>query len=182
MNDIDTATIPDAELPSVSFTADDRAFVFAIARRIVRDEDDANDVAQEALLTAFRHRHGFQGKSRYRTWLYRVAVTSALSHLRQRRQRRYAATDSLDGGTAADQLVSEQPGPDGALAAAEAAAIVRTHLDRLDPRYASVLRLRLDQDLGEAEVARSLGLSVATVKIRGHRARRALRETLAVAL
>jgi len=166
----------------VSFTVDDRDFVFAVARRIVHDEDDAADVAQEALLTAFRHRDSFRGASRYRTWLYRIAMTAALSHLRRRRQRRVDATRSLDSVDDAFDLPTSQPSPEAELALAEVAAIARVHLDQLDPKYASVLRLRLDDDLGEAEVARALGLSVATVKIRGYRARASLRSSLAAAL
>lgn len=173
----------DLSAEQVSFTEDDRAFVYAVARKIVHDEDDAADVAQDALLAAFRHRASFRGASRYRTWLYRIAVTSALSHLRRGRQRKVDATRSLDtvGPTAFD-LPTTSPSPEAELATAELAAIARAQLALLDPKYASVLRLRLDDDLGEAEVARTLGLSIATVKIRGYRARAALRSTLAAAL
>ncbi|MBK9030403.1 MAG: sigma-70 family RNA polymerase sigma factor [Myxococcales bacterium] len=181
MND-STLTTELADGPAVSFTEDDRGFVYAVVRRIVRDEDAADDVTQDALLAAYRHRHTFRGQSRYRTWLYRVAVTSALSHLRRRRQRRAEATRSLDVAGADRDLATAAPSPERVVASAQTAGIVRRHLDQLDPRYASVLRLRLDEDLGEADVARTLGLSVATVKIRGHRARLALRSTLAAAL
>lgn len=181
MNDIETATHLDpASL--VSFTGDDRGFVYAVVRRIVRDEDAADDVTQDALLAAYRHRHTFRGQSRYRTWLYRVAVTSALSHLRRRRQRHADTTRSLDVAGADRVLESSAPTPERAVASAETAGLVRRHVAALDPRYTAVLTLRLDDDLGEAEMARTLGVSVATVKIRGHRARRALRDRLATAL
>jgi RNA polymerase sigma-70 factor (ECF subfamily) len=55
-----------------TFTEQDRRFVYAVARRIVSDEDAANDVAQDAMLLAYRHRDRFRGDSRYRTWLYRI--------------------------------------------------------------------------------------------------------------
>jgi RNA polymerase sigma-70 factor (ECF subfamily) len=79
-------------------------------------------------------------------------------------------------------LESSAPTPERAVASAETAGLVRRHVAALDPRYTAVLTLRLDDDLGEAEMARTLGVSVATVKIRGHRARRALRDRLATAL
>lgn len=160
---------------TVTFTADDRAYVYAVARRIVRDEEDAADAAQEAMLAAFRYRSAFRGASRYRTWLHRIAVTAALSQLRKRRTR-------AEGTEEVAKLASGQVGPEAALAAAEVGAIVRSHVAALDPRYAAVLRLRLDEDLAEAEVARALGVSIPTVKIRGHRGRAVLRETLAAAL
>lgn len=164
----------------VTFTADDRAFVYAVARRIVRDDDDAADAAQDALFAAFRHRAAFRGASRYRTWLHRIAVTAALSQLRRRKRCRTTAMDAIE--EAAQLAAPAQASPEAAVAAAETGAIVRDHVARLDPRYADVLRLRLDDDLAEAEVARALGLSIPTVKIRGHRARAVLRETLAAAL
>jgi RNA polymerase sigma-70 factor (ECF subfamily) len=165
---------------SVTFTPDDRAFVYAVVRRIVRDEDDAHDATQDALLSAFRHRASFAGKARYRTWLYRVAVTSALSHLRRARHSR--VTRSLDPSGADRDLLATTETPERALATAQDHHTLRGHLARLDPRYSRVLELRLDEDLGEAEVADALGLTVSTVKIRGHRARAALRASLAHAM
>lgn len=182
MNDIETAIATSDPGSLVSFTDDDRGFVYAVVRRIVRDEDAADDVTQDALLAAYRHRHTFRGQSRYRTWLYRVAVTSALSHLRRRRQHHADTTRSLDVAGADRVLESSAPTPERAVASAETAGLVRRHVAALDPRYTAVLTLRLDDDLGEAEMARTLGISVATVKIRGHRARRALRDRLATAL
>ena len=71
-----------------TFAAGDRQFVYAVARRIVRSPDDAEDCAQNALLLAYRHRDAFRGDSHYRTWLYRIAATTALGHLRQQRRAR----------------------------------------------------------------------------------------------
>jgi len=65
----------------------ERNYVFAIAMKYVNDEEAANDVAQEALLLAHRHRNSFRGDSRYSTWLYRIAATTALMHLRKKRRK-----------------------------------------------------------------------------------------------
>jgi RNA polymerase sigma factor (sigma-70 family) len=70
----------------VTFASDDRDFVCAIALRIVRDPADAEDVAQDALLRAYRYRTSFRGDSRYRSWLYRIATTTALGLLRRRKR------------------------------------------------------------------------------------------------
>ena len=65
-----------------------RAYARAIALRMVRDEHAADDVAQDAMLLAHRHRASFRGQARFSTWMYRVTTTAALMYLR--RQRRWA--------------------------------------------------------------------------------------------
>ena len=66
---------------------EERAYVFAVAMKYVKDEDAAADVTQDALLLAHRHRAKFRGDSRYSTWLYRIAASAALMYLRQHRRR-----------------------------------------------------------------------------------------------
>src|SRR5690242_9326459 len=63
-----------------------RAYVRSVALKYVRDDEDAEDVTQEAMLLAHRYRDSFRGESRYTTWLYRVTATAALMFLRRRRR------------------------------------------------------------------------------------------------
>ena len=174
----DLAPRPRLDHAPATFTANDRRFVYDVARRIVGDADAAADVAQDALLLAYRHRDRFRGESRYRTWLYRIAVTAAFSHLRRRRRtqarERLAATDPA--GSAGP--LAPGPSPEQQVAAGEAAGRACRAMAELDPSFARVLRLRFLEDRSEAEVARTLGLSLATVKIRTHRGRHALRAAL----
>jgi RNA polymerase sigma-70 factor (ECF subfamily) len=158
-----------------TFTDRDRRFVYAVARRIVADDDAAHDVAQDAMLLAFRYRDRFRGDSRYRTWLYRIAASAALTHLRRRRRARTHVTVSL-GDTAEPAMPAASP--EDRVANAEAAARARRELEALDARFGGVLRMRLVEERSETEVARTLGLSLATVKIRTHRGRHALRAAL----
>lgn len=150
-------------------------YVYAVVRRIVRDPDDAADVAQDALVLAHRHRAAFRGDSSYRTWLYRIATTAALGHLRKRRRSReqLAASDEPVGAGAADP----GPAPDAALERREAIDRVQRAIAALGVNYRSVMQLRAD-DVSEAEIASRLGVTVANVKIRAFRARAQLRETL----
>ena len=67
----------------IPFGPAERRFVYAVARRIVRDDADADDVAQDALLLAHRYLGAFRGDAGFRTWLYRIATTTALGHLRR---------------------------------------------------------------------------------------------------
>ncbi len=162
----------------VSFTTADRAFVYAVARRYVRDEQDAHDVAQDALLSAYRYRASFRGDSQYRTWLYRIASTTALSHLRSAKRRAGRAAgahvdDVTDAAFGQPALAPEQ-----ACSSKEQVATLLGHIHRLAPAYRDVVELRCE-DLSEHEVAGRLGLTVSTVKIRAHRARKMLRDQLA---
>lgn len=155
----------------------DRRFVCAIARRIV-GEQDAGDVAQETLLLAHRNRERFRGEASYRTWLYRIATTAALTHLRTQRRRRLDRTVSIDDAGPLPVDDRQRPTPEDELVRAEQAAQVRARVDALPPAYRDVLQLRFMQEMSELEVADALAISVANVKVRAHRARHALRGAL----
>ena len=160
---------------SLRFDASERSFVYAVGRRYVRDEDAADDVAQEAMLLAYRHRHAFRGDAHPRTWLYRIATTTALGYLRRQRRREawHSPRDLADV-----RAVAPAPAADDALATQQLAEQVEQEIAGLDEKYASVIRLRAD-DLRDHEIAIRLGISTAAVKVRAHRARAMLRVALA---
>lgn len=154
------------------------AFANAVARRFFHDPQDAADAAQDAMLAAHRHRASFRGDSQVTTWLHRIVVTTSLGHLRKRGRR--PAMGSLDADNAME-VASPERSPEARFADAEVATHARRHLRALGDGYDRVFRMRFEDELGEAEVARELGLTVATVKIRTHRARHAARAALASA-
>jgi RNA polymerase sigma-70 factor (ECF subfamily) len=158
------------EKPSITFGVEDRRFVYSVARRIVSTDEDADDVAQEALLLAHRHLASFRGDSRLRTWLYRIAVTTALGHLRRTKRTR------LHVPVADVPLPDPAKSPEAVVADAESDALVREAVQELEPLYRDVIIARAYAS--EAEVAECLGISVANVKIRAHRARHQLRTVL----
>ncbi|MBP9085738.1 MAG: RNA polymerase sigma factor [Kofleriaceae bacterium] len=162
----------------VTFSAADRAFVFSVARRYVRNDQDAHDIAQDALLSAYRYRDSFRGDSHYRTWLYRIATTTALSFLRsaKRRSNRLASAHADD--VTAAVFGESSPAPELQCSSKEQVAKLLHSVSQLAPAYRAVVELRCE-DLSEHEVAGQLGLTVSTVKIRAHRARKMLREQLA---
>jgi RNA polymerase sigma-70 factor (ECF subfamily) len=156
--------------PEIRFGRAEREFVYAIARKIVDTPEAAEDVAQEALLLAYRHRDAFRGDSRYRTWLYRIASTSALGYLRKaRRSREHLVSDE----STAPEPVDHEHSPERLVGDREAALVAERLLSDLDPKYRDVVVLRTE--LSEAETAAKLGISVANVKVRAHRARAQLR-------
>jgi RNA polymerase sigma-70 factor, ECF subfamily len=154
----------------------DRNFVLCVARRILKCEHAANDATQDALLSAFRHRASFRGDAAFRTWLYRIALTTSLGHLRKQKRSREDAVEDLE--LLARPLVDPGPRPDEIVAANELVARVRAVLPRVPEIQREVLALRLAEQT-EVEIAATLGITVANVKIRGFRARNQLREVLA---
>jgi RNA polymerase sigma-70 factor (ECF subfamily) len=161
----------------------ERNYVFSVAMKYVKDEDAAADVTQDALLLAHRHRGSFRGDSRYSTWLYRIAATTALMHLRK--QRRKAREVLVPHRVGEDERVNELDGvspgptPEEMVAHREAMAIVDERLAELGDKYADVFVLRFLEGYSESEIAERLDLNVAPVKTRAYRARLAVRERLA---
>ncbi|MBZ0237912.1 MAG: sigma-70 family RNA polymerase sigma factor [Deltaproteobacteria bacterium] len=156
-------------------TQADRGFVYAVARRIVRDDDEAQDIAQDALLLAHLRRGQFRGDASYRTWLYRIAASCALTSLRRRRSSR-RTLDAFIAHTAAAPGRSEPA--DELLHRRRVSERLAGAIAELDPRYRSVLELRVHEERSEQEIADALDLSVSAVKVRAFRARNRLRASL----
>ncbi len=157
--------------------------LLAIARRILRSDDDAQDAVQDAFLAAFRHLPEFVGEARLSTWLHRIAINAALMRLRSRKRRREDPIEPLLPRFDADGHFSD-PGPawpadgEAALGTKQTAALVRACIDRLPESHRVVLLLRDIEGLDTSEAAAALGLGVDAVKMRLHRARQALRSLL----
>ncbi len=156
---------------SVTFEPGDRGFVYAVARRYVTSESDADDITQDALLLAYRHRDAFRGDARYRTWLYRIASTTALGFLRKRRRSKLSYTDQV-----AEPITELSPEQEAA--SREELEQLASAVAELPAGYRDVITMRATEH-GEHEIAERLGISVGNVKIRTHRARGRLREAVA---
>src|SRR5678815_3202362 len=163
----------------VTFAPDERGYVYAVVRRIIGSTDDAEDVTQDTLVLAYHHRNAFRGDSRYRTWLHRIAVTTALGHLRRQRRLQIGDVD-VNPERVLARSVDPAKSPVTLIAEAEDRATVQRALADLPSSYRDVLLERVDAT--EREVAKRLGISVANVKIRAHRARKQLRQTLDLSL
>lgn len=166
------------DLDPQRITARTREYVRAIALRIVKDPVDAEDVAQDALVLAFRYRDSFRGDCRYSTWLHRVTQTAALMYLRKQRRYRREIGEGNDArdpsGDEGPSLLDRAATP----ATADRVAVCRQELARtrqviarLGSRYPEVFWMRYGEGYTETEISRALGLSLATVKTRAHRAK-----------
>ncbi len=155
--------------------ANARSYMLSVARLILRNDDTAADATQDAMLLAHRYRDTFRGESAYRTWLYRIAVTTALQYLRKQKRSREDLMFEIDG--MAYEPSCPRPSPETVVATRQLADRARDVLGELDDAYRRVFDLRVS-DHTETEIATRLGISVANVKIRAHRTRRKLRDSL----
>lgn len=154
--------------------------VYAIVSRIVLNEADADDVAQETFVRAYHALPRFRGDSKFSSWLYRIAVNRSLTHLK-RKKRRAAALDPTTGARAEVEasLAGSREGPEEAVLRDERRAAVRAAVAELPARYRAVVTLFYLEEKSYKEVAEILGIPMGTLKTHLHRARALLKEALA---
>lgn len=157
--------------------------MLAVARRMLRNDDDARDAVQDAFLRAFRAIGDFEARAKLGTWLHRIVVTSSLMKLRRRKRKPAVSIEEMLPAFQADghRVVPGNPWTrPGSFAAecAETRATVREAIDELPDDYRTVLLLRDVEQLDTSETAGVLDVTVAVVKTRLHRARLALRGLL----
>ncbi|HEY4056978.1 MAG TPA: sigma-70 family RNA polymerase sigma factor [Kofleriaceae bacterium] len=159
-----------------------RAYVRSVALKYVRDESDAEDVTQDAMLLAHRYRAQFRGESRFSTWLYRVTATAALMFLRKQRRltrERPSSATTDDEGTSLLERAPASVDVENEVTAKHDLAVVQEAVAALGAKYPIVFWKRYGEGRTETEIANELGLSVAAVKTRAFRARQAALAALA---
>lgn len=157
--------------------------MLAVARRILRNDEEAQDAVQEAYLQAFRALARFEGQARISTWLHRIVVNAALMRIRSRKARPEESLEPLlptfhEDGHSTVEFLQWEGGADELLERSQTRQMVRRAIDLLPDTYRNILILRDIEELDTAEVATHLGITPNAVKIRLHRARQALRELL----
>jgi RNA polymerase sigma-70 factor, ECF subfamily len=153
--------------------------LIAVARRFVRNEEDARDIVQAAYLNAFRSVGQFEGHCLIGTWLHRIVVNTALMKLRSRRRRPEASIEDLlpafqEDGHHVEHFSDWNAPADELMERAETRAMVRACIQRLPDNYREVLILRDIEELSTEESAQALSMTATAVKVRLHRARQAL--------
>jgi len=154
--------------------------------RMCGNRETAEDLTQEAFIRAFEALGQFAGRSRFSTWVFRIAVNLSISAKRKERGRRTHSLDddrgqSGDGrlASAAERLASSEVQPVDCLLGREREREVLAALAEIDEESSTVVVLRDVEDLSYDEIAEILDIPVGTVKSRLHRARLALRHRLA---
>jgi RNA polymerase sigma-70 factor, ECF subfamily len=152
--------------------------LYRIARSILRDDAEAEDVMQHAYVQAYLHVDQFAGRASFSTWLTKIAVHEALARARRRGRERRSETRAGSDEDTMSMLRSPRPDPEAQMLQEEARALLESAIDTLPVLYRSVFVLREVEGLGTAETAECLDLSHEAVKTRLHRARALLRRDL----
>lgn len=155
--------------------------IYRLAKHITQNDEDAEDVLQEAFLKAYEHLDGFQGNSKFYTWIVRIAVNEALMKLRKRKGDRTVPLDEpVDTGEemVAREIAVWEDNPEQRYSREEMQGILDQAIQSLKPDFRTVFMLRDIEELSTEETAETLGISIPAVKSRLLRARLALREKL----
>lgn len=156
--------------------------VYRMALSFVKNESEAEDVAQEAFLKAFRQLAEFRGRAKFSTWLISIALNEARRRLRRQSTVRMESLDEPveDGGKVSPALLRDwREIPSEALERREVRALLEEAINQLSPIYREVLVLRDIEELSVEETAVTLAISISAVKVRLHRARIMLQKDLA---
>ena len=152
--------------------------LYRLARGILRNDSEAEDVVQEAYVRAFTHLESFRGDSSLSTWLSRIAMNEALGRLRRRRPA--VELDSLPQGALETEIIqfplSAAADPEKSMAQREIQAVVEHAIDELPEPFRLVFITRVIEGMNVEETAEILSLRPETVKSRLHRARNMLRD------
>lgn len=159
------------------------AWIHRVVRRMLDDPRDAEEVTQDVVFTVFRKIQTFKGEAAFSSWVYRIAANAAYARLGARRSRHEVALEPLlpvfdDEGRHVQRVVDWSPQLEDPAVAREARAAIEQSLRRLPEEYRAVFVLRDVEGLSNEDTAAALGLTVAAVKSRLHRARVVLRQRL----
>jgi RNA polymerase sigma-70 factor (ECF subfamily) len=147
--------------------------LFRVARAVLRDDTEAEDVMQQAYVNAYAHLAQFSGRARFSTWLTRIAVHEALARVRRR------GRFGNDGGREPERTARDgKPDPEQQAHSAELRRLLDSAIDELPDAYRAAFVLREAEELETSEVAECLEISEEAVRTRVHRARARLRRSL----
>jgi RNA polymerase sigma-70 factor, ECF subfamily len=155
--------------------------VYLMALSLMKNEADAEDIAQEAFLKAFRHLSTFRAESRFGTWLISITLNEARSRLRRQTIVRMESLDDAPdgGGVVSPALLRDwREIPSEVVERQEIRQMLQEAVISLPTIYREVFQLRDVEDLDVKETAEALGISVPSVKVRLHRARMMLQKQL----
>jgi RNA polymerase sigma-70 factor, ECF subfamily len=185
--------VTDTELLRLAREADSTAFrslirrhdryLYRIARSVLLDDEEAEDVVQETFVRAFTRLVDFRGDSSLSTWLTRIALNEALR--RHRRRRRIVRLDDLDSATGCSEMQFDKStmtaadlDPERATAQHQIRSVLERAIDDLPDAFRTVYVMRDIEEATTEETASVLRIRPQTVKTRLHRARRKLRDAL----
>jgi RNA polymerase sigma-70 factor (ECF subfamily) len=156
--------------------------LFRVARAIVRNDADAEDVVQAGYVRAFTQLATFRAEARFGTWLTRIVLNEALGRIRRRRPTTGLEQVEIEQGASAQiiqfPVLQDQPDPETAMSRSEVRELLEQAVDQLPDGFRAVFVLRDVEGLSAEETAAQLAIRPETVNTRLFRARRLLRATI----
>jgi len=156
--------------------------LYRLARSVIRDDAEAEDVLQEAYVRAFTNLGGFRGEASFTTWVGRIVINEALGRLRRQRKSRPLDEPMSDFPALANVIPFPNAGPqldpEAIMARNQVHTLLERAIDELPDGFRTVLVARLVEGLSTEETGELVGIPPETVKTRLHRARRLLRQTM----
>lgn len=150
-------------------------FVFTIVLRYVKSREDAEEIAQDSFIKAYRSLKDFKGTAKFTTWLYTIATTTCITFLRRKKleihsldnEKLFAVADNIDGGMSANSIEQKSR-----------VSMVSEAIRLLNPDDAQIITLFYKGEQALEEIAQILGIESNAVKVRLHRARARLKEKM----
>lgn len=185
---IEPAQLTDEELVQCVLAGEKQVFeilmrrynqrLYRVTRAILRNDAEAEDVAQEAYVRAYQHLNQFAGRSSFATWLTRIAIYEALGRVRSRKK--IEEIDAMDEPRrdSVQQLSVRDATPEQVASGNEVRSLLERSIDALPDTYREIFMLREIEEMSTTETAQCLGISEENVKTRLHRARALLRKEI----
>lgn len=159
--------------------------VFSLIYRMVRDREQAEDLAQETFVKVFNHLESFNPKYKFSSWIFKIASNLSIDHLRKKEPETVSLDGSRHATTAEEteasriQVESRDENPEQFVEARELGAEIEQAIGKLRPEYRTAIVLRHVEGRPYEEISEIMDVPLGTVKTYIHRARSELRETLA---
>lgn len=152
--------------------------LYRVARAILRDDSEAEDVMQDAYVRAYGHLSQFAGRSQFATWLTRIAIHEALARVQRRKKTDQLGANQWNDGEGEMNIPATALNPEEQLSASELGRALESAILSIPEQYRLVLMMRDVEQLSTNETAAALDLSEENVKVRLHRARAMVRKNL----
>ena len=157
-----------------------RAPVFNLCLRMLKNRDDAEDVAQDVFIKVFAMLERYDERYAFRSWLFKIAANQCIDFIRKNRVKLLRLDEPVHykGEEIERQLPDDAPRPDETLNRQEVGSVLREITDELPPHYRAMIVLRHQEQLSYEEIAQMMDLPLGTVKARIHRARALMKDKL----
>ena len=152
--------------------------IFSLCYQYVGNQEDAEEVAQDVFIRAYRARESYEPRAKFSTYLYRIAVNLSLNRIRDRKRQMGAITDSVSEDRSLS-IAQGNPMPDEVLEQKEKQAAIRKAVDTLPPKQKTAVILKRFHGLSYEEIAQVMECSLSAVEARLHRAKLNLKKSLA---